>query len=60
VGDGRQLPRPRRERAAADILRAVERRKGRLLIAASAKIPDVLARLMPVAHMTVLSKVLTR
>lgn len=38
------------ERAAADILEAVEHRRARLLIAASAKIPDVLARLLPVGH----------
>lgn len=44
------------EKAAADILRAVERRKARLLIAANAKIPDVLARLLPVGHMAVLSR----
>jgi short-subunit dehydrogenase len=48
------------ERAAADILRAVERRKARLLIAASAKIPDVLARLFPVGHMTAIARVLGR
>ncbi len=45
------------ERAAADILRAVERRKARLLVAASAKVPDVLARLFPVGHMAALSRV---
>lgn len=48
------------ERAAADILRAVERRKARLLIAASAKIPDVIARLFPVGHMTAIARVLGR
>jgi short-subunit dehydrogenase len=48
------------ERAAADILRAVERRKARLLIATSAKVPDVLARLFPVGHMTVIVKTLAR
>ncbi len=48
------------ERAAADILRAVERRKARLLIAASAKVPDVLARLSPVGHMTAIARLLAR
>jgi short-subunit dehydrogenase len=48
------------ERAAADILRAVERRKARLLIAASAKVPDVVARLFPVGHMTALARLLAR
>jgi short-subunit dehydrogenase len=48
------------ERAAADILRAVERRKTRLLIAASAKVPDVLARLFPVGHMAAIARVLAR
>jgi short-subunit dehydrogenase len=48
------------ERAAADILRAVERRKARLLVTASATIPDVLARLLPVRHMTVIAKALAR
>ncbi|WP_438861942.1 SDR family NAD(P)-dependent oxidoreductase [Paractinoplanes abujensis] len=38
------------EKAAAEILDAVTRRKARLLIASSAKIPDLLARLAPVAH----------
>jgi short-subunit dehydrogenase len=48
------------ERAAADILRAVERRKARLLIATSAKVPDVLARLFPVGHMAAIARVLAR
>ncbi|GAA5128129.1 SDR family NAD(P)-dependent oxidoreductase [Pseudonocardia adelaidensis] len=48
------------DRAAADILRAVERRRARLLIATSAKVPDVLARLFPVGHMTAISRVLSR
>lgn len=38
------------EKAAADILDAVERRRARLLIAVSAKLPDLLARLLPVGH----------
>ncbi|MFB9694287.1 SDR family NAD(P)-dependent oxidoreductase [Amorphoplanes digitatis] len=39
------------EKAAEEILDGVERRRGRVLIAASAKLPDLLARLMPVGHM---------
>ncbi|MEU4422411.1 SDR family NAD(P)-dependent oxidoreductase [Actinoplanes sp. NPDC024001] len=38
------------EKAAEQILRAVAKRKARLLIAASAKAPDLLARLLPVGH----------
>jgi short-subunit dehydrogenase len=38
------------DKAAEQILRAVAKRKARLLIAASAKAPDLLARLMPVGH----------
>ncbi|MGK5685061.1 SDR family NAD(P)-dependent oxidoreductase [Actinoplanes sp. URMC 104] len=38
------------EKAAAQILDAVARRKARLLIASSAKVPDLLARLAPVGH----------
>ncbi|WP_045747867.1 SDR family NAD(P)-dependent oxidoreductase [Actinoplanes rectilineatus] len=38
------------DKAAELILRAVAKRKARLLIAASAKVPDLLARLMPVGH----------
>ncbi|MFC7533339.1 SDR family NAD(P)-dependent oxidoreductase [Actinoplanes sp. GCM10030250] len=38
------------DRAADLILRAVAKRKARLLIAASAKAPDILARLLPVGH----------
>lgn len=37
-------------RAAAEILEAVEQRRTRLLIAPSATIPDVVARLLPVGH----------
>jgi short-subunit dehydrogenase len=44
------------EKAAREILEAVERRRGRVLIAASAKLPDVLARLMPVNHMRVIGR----
>ena len=43
------------ERAAADILRAVERRQARLVITALAKALDVLARLLPVGHARLLS-----
>ncbi|GAA2611425.1 SDR family NAD(P)-dependent oxidoreductase [Paractinoplanes durhamensis] len=38
------------DKAAIQILDAVGRRKARLLIATSAKVPDLLARLLPVAH----------
>ena len=38
------------EKAARQILDAVARRKARLLIAANAKLPDLLARAFPVAH----------
>ena len=38
------------ERAAAEILDAVEHRRPRLLIAANAKITDVVARLLPTGH----------
>jgi short-subunit dehydrogenase len=46
------------DQAAGEILDGVEHRKARVLIAASAKIPDVLARLLPASHPRVL-KVLT-
>lgn len=42
------------DRAAAEILRAVEHRRARLLIASSAKVLDLLARLLPVGHATLL------
>ncbi|WP_030435515.1 SDR family NAD(P)-dependent oxidoreductase [Actinoplanes subtropicus] len=38
------------EKAARQILDAVAKRKARLLIASSAKLPDLLARLLPVGH----------
>ncbi|MEU8657831.1 SDR family NAD(P)-dependent oxidoreductase [Actinoplanes philippinensis] len=38
------------EKAAEQILRAVAKRKARLLVASSAKAPDLLARLLPVGH----------
>jgi short-subunit dehydrogenase len=45
------------EKAAAEILAGVAKRKARVLIAASAKIPDLLARLFPAGHMTVIGAV---
>ncbi|WP_435208699.1 SDR family NAD(P)-dependent oxidoreductase [Micromonospora sp. bgisy143] len=42
------------ERAAEVILRAVERRRGRVLIGWSAKVPDLLARIMPASYHRVL------
>lgn len=44
------------ERAAAEILDGVARRKARVLIAMTAKIPDLIARLMPVSHMAVIRR----
>jgi short-subunit dehydrogenase len=44
------------EKAAREILDAVERRRGRVLIAASAKLPDLLARLLPVSHLRVIGR----
>ena len=41
-------------KAAEQILQAVARRKARLLIASSAKLPDVLSRLAPVGHTRVM------
>lgn len=43
------------ERAAAEILDAVEQRRGRLLIAPSAVVPDVVARLLPGSYWRVLN-----
>jgi short-subunit dehydrogenase len=48
------------ERAAAEILAAVERRRARLLIAPSATVPDLLARLLPVGHARALSWLMRR
>ncbi|WP_430785962.1 SDR family NAD(P)-dependent oxidoreductase [Actinoplanes sp. G11-F43] len=45
------------EKAAEQILRAVAKRKARLLIALSAKAPDLLARLLPVGHAAVVRAV---
>lgn len=42
------------EKAARQILDAVARRRARVLIAASAKVPDLLARLLPVGHARVI------
>lgn len=44
------------EQAAREILDGVERRRGRVLIAPSAKITDLLARLMPVGHLRVIGR----
>ena len=44
------------DRAAEQILTAVEKRRGRLLIAFSAKAPDVLARLFPVSYFSVMTR----
>jgi len=43
-------------KAAAEILDAVRRRKARVLIANSAKVPDLLARLFPVGHQSILRR----
>ena len=48
------------ERAAELVLRAVERRKARLLIGASARIPDLAARLAPVGHALAFRPILAR
>ena len=45
------------EKAAELILRAVAKRKARLLIATSAKAPDLLARLLPAGHTTIVRAV---
>ncbi len=42
------------EKAAREILDGVQRRRARVLIAFSAKLPAMLARLMPVSHMRVI------
>ena len=42
------------ERAAADILGAVERRRNRLLVAPSAVLPDLVARVLPGSYWPVL------
>ncbi|MCE3550247.1 SDR family NAD(P)-dependent oxidoreductase [Pseudonocardia sp. RS11V-5] len=46
----------RPEKAAAEILEGVEKRRTRVLIASSAKVPDVLARLLPGSYGPVLEK----
>jgi short-subunit dehydrogenase len=48
------------ERAAADILHGVAHRKARVLIANSARVPDLLARLFPVAHQTIIARATAR
>jgi short-subunit dehydrogenase len=45
-------------KAAAEILDGVHRRKGRVLVAASAKVPDLLARLLPQSHMQLILRLL--
>jgi short-subunit dehydrogenase len=47
------------EKAAAEILDGVERRRGRILIAATAKLPDLLARLSPAGHMRLIGMLTT-
>ncbi|MDY7086300.1 MAG: SDR family NAD(P)-dependent oxidoreductase [Actinomycetota bacterium] len=44
-------------KAAEQILNAVTRRKARLLIASSAKVPDLLARLAPVGHARIMQAI---
>jgi short-subunit dehydrogenase len=48
------------ERAADEILHGVARRKARVLIAASAKVPDLLARIFPVAHQSIIARATSR
>jgi len=48
------------EKAAAEILDGVARRRARVLIAGTAKGPDLLARLMPVAHMRLILRLTRR
>jgi short-subunit dehydrogenase len=48
------------ERAAELIVRAVERRRARLLIGASARIPDLAARIAPVGHSLAFRPILAR
>jgi short-subunit dehydrogenase len=48
------------ERAAELIVRAVERRQARLLIGASARIPDLAARIAPVGHSLAFRAILAR
>lgn len=44
------------DRAAAQVLDGVERRRARVLIGMSAKVPDVLARIAPVGYLAVLDR----
>ena len=46
--------------AAAVILRGIERRRPRVLIGWTASVPDVLARVAPAAHGTLLAKIFAR
>lgn len=43
-------------KAAAEILDGVARRRARVLIATSARVPDLLARLFPVGHQTIIRR----
>ncbi|GAA0582637.1 SDR family oxidoreductase [Paractinoplanes ferrugineus] len=47
------------DRAATQILDAVAKRRARLLISTSAKVPDLLARLLPVAHEKIIAAATT-
>jgi short-subunit dehydrogenase len=47
-------------RAAEDILTGVRRRKARVLVANSAKLPDLLARIFPVAHQSIIARATSR
>lgn len=46
------------DRAATDILRAVERRRGRLLVAGNAVLPDLVARAFPATYQSRLDRLL--
>jgi len=43
-------------KAAAEILDGVRHRRARVLIANSARVPDLLARLLPVGHQSILRR----
>jgi short-subunit dehydrogenase len=44
------------EKAAAEIIDGIQRRRARVLIAATAKLPDLLARLLPVSHLSLINR----
>lgn len=48
------------ERAAAEILAGVRRRRARVLVGMSAKVPDLAARVAPVGHATLLGRLARR